>query len=376
MYNDATREASARAEAAQYMQLVQGYDTGGREKISQLHDSQMKHYLRENTQLEKVLPSQPAQRENLEVGPNTDTLYYRIHMQFEGRAFLTTFESLPTETQAVYVPRIFMSFLAISSPKYVINEFNMDAYPFPLAKQVEDQIGMDMAEAKEWVMHDRLNELIQASRSTYDNVLRGEQAKADIAMNGNNTGFRGQIERDDILALRKYFEGSRSKIAAILAVRTDFTDLERFKIDDFGSGLLGSIFQDGYTSEGVHGVKFILTIKQDERQLDVFRPGNLYAFSDPESVGRNYSLRDPKFYVDKDHQFLYFDAMMAFGFIWAVPSRICKLELYNGGRDLQGNVIQGASPTSDALVGSPEEATQKDYFDVTLGLRRPSIPFM
>ena len=349
--------------------------TSNREKLSELHQDQIAHYLRESCVLDQVLPPADISAAECEPGPETDTLFKKVYLQMETRAYVSTFESQPREVQELYVPRFYMGFMMLSTPQYVANDFNMMAYPFPVPKQVEDNIGADLHEAKEWVLLDRLEAAIQAGRGRYNNVLRGEQAKADIAANGANSGFRGQIEREDLTALKKYFARTRSRVAHFVIPETDYIDLERFDLADFGDDLVSKVFMDGLDTDRVHGVKLVRTIKIDQQRGDVFREGNIYAFPEPEWLGRNYTLRGVKMHLERDHQWLFFDAHMAFGFIWAVTSRLCKLELYNGGTDTDGNLIAGANPTSDALFGSTEAVTSKDYYDVSLGLRVPNIRF-
>lgn len=397
--SDRALERSAQLHNREYIEMVEG--EGGLTKASALHKSQLANYLREKCVLDKVLPPVDIDPTECEVGPTTDTLYYRIHLQMETRAFLSSFEAMPRETQELYVPRVFVSFLMLSTPKYVANDYNIMAYPFPVTQQVEDQIGLDMHEAKDWVMLRELERTIQASRADYGNVLRGVEATADIEANGTNTRFRGKLRREDLINLKSKFPGERARLERILVPETDYIQLERFKDDDFGSGLMSNVFIDGLETERVHGINMIRTIKIDNRRGDVFRTGNIYAFTSPEQTGRNFNLRGLKFYIERDHQFLFFDAQMAFGFLWAVASRCVKLELYNGGTvaGTAGTLASGtnyaggawvADPTvtnsttaeaqgliaSDQLWGSPEQVTQKDYFDVSKGYRRPRVNFL
>lgn len=350
----------------------------GLHKLSEIHADQLESYLRETTVLDKVLPPEDITPADCEVGPTHDTLYKRIYMQLETRAFLSSFEALPRQVQEVYIPRIFLAFFMLSTPQYVLNDYNIQAYPFPVAKQIEDNIGLDMHEAKDWVMLDRLEAAIQASRGTYDNVIRGVQAQADIDVAGTNTEFRGQLEREDLIAMKKFFAGTRTRINAVIIPETNYLDLERFDVTDFGDNMVERVFRDGLEQDRVHGVQIIRTIKIDQERGDVFREGNIYGFAPPRQIGRNYTLRGLKFYVDRDHQYLYFDAQMAAGFVWAVASRVCKLELYNGGVDTTGTLVGAPGdpvPSSDLLFGAPEDVTAKDYFDVNLEFRRPLIRF-
>lgn len=373
--HDKASAAKIALDNEKYAQILDS--TGGTEKVAEIHSTQLEHYMRETCVHDKVLPPQDISPSDCEVGPTHDTLYHRIHMQYETRAFLSSFESLPKQVQEVYIPRVFVGFFMLSSPQYVLNDYNIQVYPFPVGKQIQDNVALDMHEAKDWVMLDRLEQAIQASAADYGNILRGVQAQANIDASGNNTGFRGQIEREDMLSLKKYFARTHTRINAIIIPETDYIDLERFNLDDYGDGLMERVFMDGLETDKIHGITIIRTIKIDDTRGDVFRAGNIYGFAPPNQIGRNFTLRGLKFYVDRDHQFLHFDAQMALGFLWAVASRVCKLELYNGGRTTAGGIIGLSSdpPSSDAYFGSPEEVTAKDYFEVEKDYRRPLIRF-
>lgn len=363
--------AKVRAENSEYASLLRTGDFG-LEKASEVHEDQLAHYLRETSAMDKVMPPTPITSAECEVGIDNDTLYKRVYFQPELRTFFSSFESLPTEVQEIFISRIHVGFYVLGTPKVVFNDYNLMAYPFPVVKQVEDLIGPSMHEAIDWVMLDRLEAAIQAANTGgQENIKKGVQAQADIATNGADTGFRGQIEREDILTLRKAYSNSRSKIAIILMTESDFIDMERFKLSDFGDELLGDVFINGLDTETIHGVRVIRTIKSDYSRGDLIRPGNIYAFADPNMMGRSYILQGMRIFMDRDHQFVYLDGHQARGFIWAITSRLFKLELYNGGLNLDNSGKTG----SDALWGSPQEVTFKDYVEVEKGYYNPNIIF-
>jgi len=366
-------------------------EEGGLRKISALHEDQLESYLRETCIFDKVLPPTPVDPADLEVGIDNDTLFHRIYFQFETRAYLGSFEATPTEVQEIYIPRIFMTFHMLTTPTYVLNDYNLPAYPFPVGQQVEDSIGMDMQEAKDWCLLKKLEETIQASRSTHDNVLRGAEAAKDIVDNGarieNETPYRGKLDRTDFSSLKEYYADKRSKLDRVIIPEKNFIQIERWDTTDFGDNLQGEVVINGYTYDQINGVKFIRTIKTDAQRGDVFREGNIYGFATPNEVGRNRTLRGLKFHIDRDHQFLKFDAQMAFGFIWAVSAKVCKLELYNGGYKLNntqavapffvdGGGVLPTIPGSDALWGDPEFVTEKDYYNIDQEFHRPLIRYV
>lgn len=355
----------------------------GRTKLSGLHEDQLESYLRETSIMDKVLPPDAVDPSECEIGTDNDTLFYKLFFQFETRAYLGAFEALPTEVQEVFIPRIWMSFFMLTTPTYVINDYSLPAYPFPVHQQVEDSMGLDMQEAKDWSMLSKLEETIQASRGTHNNVLRGEEAVADIVGGANGTGatpvFRGRFAKGDMSTLQEHFVTKRTKLDRVIIPEKNFLEIQRWDLSSFGDQLIGEVVINGYRYDQVFGVKFIRTIKIDSQQGDVFREGNLYGFATPNEVGRNKTLRGIKFHFDRDHQFFSFDAQMAFGFLWAVSAKVVKMELYNGGLAVDNitcvPLYDTDIPGSDELWGDPEYVTQKDYYNIGEGFERPQIRF-
>jgi len=371
IFDDGDGRQKASAFNANYLEASKSGESALR-KLSQMHEDQFANYLRETSVFDKILTPRDITPQECEVGVDNDTLFKRLYMQPELRTFLSSFEALPREVQEIFIPRIFLGFYLMSSPRVVLNDFSLQAYPFPVTKQVEDLIGPSMHEAIDWIMLDRLEAAIQASDPTNGNIIKGVGAQADIAVNGLDTGYRGQIERDDVINIRKAYADSRARVRKILSTESDYIDFERFKLSDFGDGLMGQVFTDGLQTDKIHGVEFIRTIKSDFARGDLLRPGNMYAFPDENMIGRSYILQGLRFFIERDHQFLYYDAHQARGFVWAVVSRLFKLELYNGGRTLGGAVQNG----SDDLWGNPESVTFKDYYQVDQQLHRPNITYV
>jgi len=362
------------------------------EKMSSKYEHQLNSYLREACKFDGVLPPQEIQPSDCEQGPTNDTLYKKIYGDFETRAFQSSFEATHQDTQEVYIPRIYMGFTMLATPQYILNDHNVATYPFPVAAQIEEQIGLDIHEAKDFVMLKSLEDGIQAGRHHNRNVLMGTEAAADYEANGI-THNRFMLTPDDITSIKAYFANKRHKARFALVPEIDYLWLERFDSHDFGDAATWENFKNGINEPSIRGLRIERTIKTDTSRGDTFRGGNIYAFVEPKALGRNYTLRGLKFYMKRDHQYLHIDAQYAFGFVFAVPELALKLELYNGGSsiaELPLNPVNGHPyPTipagfpgvgteyapSDEIFGSAEEVTFKDYQNFDRQLMRPLIQF-
>jgi hypothetical protein len=75
----------------------------------------------------------------------------------------------------------------------------------------------------------------------------------------------------------------------------------------------------------VLGRKMIRTIK-----TDILRIGNVYCFTAPEFLGKNYILNNTKFYIDKVANLITWQSWMDIAIAVINVASIVKLELYPG----------------------------------------------
>jgi hypothetical protein len=94
---------------------------------------------------------------------------------------------------------------------------------------------------------------------------------------------------------------------------------------------------DGYKYNVLLGRKMIRTIK-----TDILRIGNVYCFTAPEFLGKNYILNNTKFYIDKVANLITWQSWMDIAIAIINVASIVKLELYSG------SVTPGATDTGFA----------------------------
>lgn len=360
----------------------------GRSKCSADSQDQIAHYTRENPICDRIIIPTSANPAECLPGHKTDALYQRIYLTPEVGAMLTSFESVPVRTVEAFVPRIFLSFILLSSPTVVFNEYNLAAYPFPITKQYEQLIGSAIRESKDFMMISAYEQGIQLSRGEYGNVLRGVEATEDIAANGiaaageaNTDIFRGNMHHQDIVAMEMFYTDSRADLETIVMTKTNWTHIKLWTTQQVGDNFVSTVIVKGIHFDSLSGHRVLRTIKSDASRGDVFKTGNLYGFANGELMGRNVTLRDLRFHFDSNRQFMSMDAQYAFGFIWAILSRAVKMELYNGGERVRGNTgsnpmpKNGTDPGSDERYTDVASVTTKDYYDLEKNFRRPRVLF-
>jgi hypothetical protein len=346
-------------------------------KVSSLND-QVSGFLKEASVFNTIIPPKPISPENCEVDETYDTLRYRIHDVPRTSVGMGSMDAMAGQVREPYLARIFGSFLMLQTPRYQFNEYRMMAYRFPVAEQVKSQIGIDFQEARDWVIHGTLDEMLQAYRGVYNNVFKGENV---TAAGNSGDGTRVPIARNDFSRLKQYYANKRARLARVLIPEQNFLQIEQFKLEDNGDQLMGEVTVEGYTKSKLLGVEMIRTIKTDSLHGDVFRADNIYGFADADNLGRQYDFQGIRHDVEVEAQFLRMSARMVFSYLWFSPAYVSKIELYQAGLDVDGETVLSGTVSqkgntygvSDRLFSDSESFMERDFLNIREGHNRPRI---
>lgn len=340
-------------------------DPTQRVKTEARHDSQLSQFMREHFTYGDILNDRPIKPEECEPGDYDDNLYYRVHLPIQTGAFVGTFGSAGEEVRDVYSDRVYMSFMMLRTPTMKVNDYTLPAYPFSMLQQVQDSIGIDLHEARDWAYHRSLDETIQAGKSTLGNVFKGANTGSLTA------GARGVLDPDDVSTLSEYHAERRSELDCVLMPEANFLQIQRFDATVVGDALASEKFKSGYSHPQIFGYEIKRTIKIDSDSADIMRTGNIYGFANPDGIGKSFTLHGAKTYIKKERQFTYIDGRIVFTFAWIVTKRIGKIELYKQGLDLAGSAL--ADGTSDQVWQHPETVVERQYFNLEEDWRRPFV---
>lgn len=345
--------------------LARVKDPSYRVKTEAKHDSQLSQFVREHFTYNDILGDRSISPSECEVGDYDDNLYYRVHLPIQTGAFVGTFGSAGEEVRDVYSDRIFMSFMMLRTPTMKVNDYTLPAYPFSMLQQVQDSIGIDLHEARDWAYHRSLDETLQAANSTLGNILKGTNTTS------LTSGARGVMDPDDISALSEYHAERRSELATVLMPEANYLQIQRFDATVVGDALASEKFKSGYSHPEIFGYKIKRTIKIDSQSADVMRTGNIYGFAAAEGMGKSFTLHGVKTYIKKERQFTYIDGRLVFSFAWIVTKRIAKVELYKQGLTLAGTAKSDG--TSDDVWQHPESVVEREFFNVEANWQRPFV---
>jgi hypothetical protein len=164
------------------------------------------------------------------------------------------------------------------------------------------------------------------------------------------------IQRADIVNIKKLLKrqivvgsetirAGRLRPALMLMTESDADDFDQWTHEDYGDRLQSETALDGYTYNKVLGLRIIRTIKND-----ILREGNVYVFTAPEFFGRNYTLNDVKFYIDKVANRIFWQAWMDVGMGFGNIAAVVKLELYPG--DATDASATSVIPVEENAIGA------------------------
>lgn len=314
---------------------------GGREKIAQAARDLVKDHIEEAGYTRKVVPPKPAPQPLQVSTSGHETLHAVLELPPNAAAMQINFRG-DTPARTIRGPKVAVGFTTIQTEKYTINEHALMAYSNPIItiieekiptaiEGIEDRIFTQYSEAAVQAVQleanggvaTPLNSVSIAAGAVEDGVVKGELARvAPIT----TSSVPLPLQRPDIVRLKKLFPGTRQlRSDVVLITEFDFNDVLQWTMDDLGSELAGETLRDGYKIPNIFGSRVVITLK-----TRILRPGNVYAFSPPDTLGVFYTLNDVKFFMDKRGREIEFWAWEDVGMCIANIRAVAKLELYPG----------------------------------------------
>jgi len=350
---------------------VERLETEGPTKTAASTLTYIKDRLREASFVDMIVPNEKVGRGQLQRSTEHDTLVKIVDIEPKSRAMSLTFRGQP---RATYVTgkRYAISFWTISSLKFEIVEQELLAYEMPVTEIIERNSLRDMVEVKdrEFLIHleSCINAMqeegnggavaFNASNVNTGSVVGVSKLKGDLALAAGSDDFEARaIQRPDIAKIKKLLkrqviDGSgnvvrqgRLRPAVMLMTESDTDDFDLWTHEDVGDKIQGETALNGYTYNKTHGLRLVRTIKND-----ILREGNVYVFTKAEFFGRNYTLNDVKFYIDKIANRIFWQAWMDVGMGFGNIASVIKLELYSG------SVTDGATDSGYAAAVPSEES--------------------
>jgi len=346
-----------------------------RSKLAAVTGDFIRDRLREASFTEMIIPAETVTRNDCQVSENHDSMSKMVWLEPQSKAMVVSFRSEPT-AKLLRAERMLVPFITIMSEMYQKPEQEFLAYPFPLGKVVEQNSIKDMGEMQDRVFCVYSEAAVQSQQTEANggvvtslnasalrsgsppvefSVIKGELARAALT----DDGIVRPLMRPDLVNLFKLLEGNRLECEKILISTKDLTDVLQWTIEDVGSAMMGDTTINGFKGSMLLGKKVIRTIK-----TDILRPGNVYAYTSPEFLGRFYILNNVKFYIDKVVNMIKFVAWKDIGMAIVNVASVRKLELYSGDATTNDadSIQASVTPKSESELGAPNNRVAERVF--------------
>jgi hypothetical protein len=369
--------------------FIERLETEGPTKTAAAALNYIKDRLREASFADMIVPNQRVVRGDLQRSTEHDTLVKIVDIEPGSRALTLNFRGQPT-AQYVTGKRYAITFWTISSLKFEIVEQELLAYEMPVTRIIEENSLKDMLEVKDREFLSHVDACIEAMQEEGNGgavsfntssvnggtVVGVSKLKGSLALAHTSDDFQSfAIQRPDLVKIKKLLKQQvvdasgnvvrqgRLKPAVALMTEVDTDDFDTWTLEDLGDRLQSETATDGWTYNKVVGLRIIRTIK-----VDILREGNVYVFTTPEFFGRNYTLNDVKFYIDKIANRIFWQAWMDIGMGFGNIASVVKLELY------AGSVTDGATDTGyEERISVDEEDIGAQNNKAADGLTFPRI---
>jgi hypothetical protein len=362
--------------------FIERLETEGPTKTAAASLNYIKDRLRESSFADMIVPNERVVRGDLQRSTEHDTLVKIVDIEPGSRAMSVNFRGQPT-AEYVNGKRYAIGFFTISSLKFEIVEQELMAYEMPITRIIEENSLKDMVEVKDREFLNHVESCINAMQAEGNSgssafyvggsEITVSKIKGVLATQsgGGQTDFTPYaIQRSDIVRIKKLLKqqisvggetirAGRLRPALMLMTETDVDDFDQWTHEDYGDRLQSDTLLDGYTYSKVLGLRIIRTIKND-----ILREGNAYVFTAPEFFGRNYTLNDVKFYIDKVANRIFWQAWMDVGMGFGNIAAVVKLELYPG--DATHASATSVIPVEESAIGALNNKASE-------GLTFPSI---
>lgn len=352
----------------------------GKEKLAEYGGSYIRDRLREVSFARKIIPPQQVTRADCQVSVNHDTLVKIVNVEPKSRAMVMSFRGQPT-SNFIRAPKAEIGFVTISSEMYQKNEQELLAYDMPITKVIEENVVKDIQEIedREFIIH--AEAAVQALQTEQNggtakaltwttvtsapitveySIIKGELARSA----GADDATVRPLQRPDLSNLAKLLNTRRLRTDMFLITEGDWTDILQWTVEDFGDRLQSETTVDGYKYNTLLGYRYVRTVK-----TDILRPGNVYAFTSPEFLGKFYVLNNPKFYIDKIANVISFQSWEDIGMALINIASVVKLELYSGNANPNAGsqtLISNFIPKAESDLGAANNR-------VDAGLKFPQI---
>lgn len=293
-----TKEESQAVSEAVFEKLGSG-DPGMVKQAVDVVNNFTRTTMREDGFYRRIIPMVPIASSDLTRQVDTDKPA-RVEDKEPGSpaAVSIPFGSLPT---SIYIrgPRYLVVFDRIATPRFTKDVVELRTWIMDIRQVLSDNAIKDMLAEEDGKFLTAVNTAIVGAGLTVptSGVVQYEQ-------------IAGGITRDTIEDSLKIVPNTPSSLEThtVLVNNITIKDVCKFSRNEAGGDLSEDLLKNGWTQTKMFGVNWIITIKKG-----LVPTNTMYHFSDPNFIGKSYSLEDTTMYVRREAYFLEFFAYAEIG---------------------------------------------------------------
>jgi hypothetical protein len=293
-----SKEASAREFNEAFIGMVR---SGNIKQAAEAANDYTRVFLREDSFMEKILPSRPLS--NSELDRQVDTPKpVRIEDLQPGSpgAISVPFAQLP-KAKWMRGKRYRVLFDRIQSHKATIDVDELRTWRMDLRQVVSDDYIKDIAQEKDRKFLSAVETAVGAEQNA---TIAGGECASGAGRNWKLVDPAG-ITRDNLVEMLKIMPSQSSKLDTKIVLCNNLTikDIIKWGRDEVGGDFAEQLLLQGWSQESFLGCKWVTTIKHD------LVPNNsFYMFSGEDFMGKHYTLEDVTMHIEQKAYFLEFFA--------------------------------------------------------------------
>ena len=269
----------------------------GIDKVAETTQDVLATKVYEDSFAEKFMPSKPITVPECYVDQTYDVIYKQEWIDPDAIAFVMDMDAQPTG-KFIQGERYIVPFFKIMTPRYWKTVEQIRVYPYPITDFIEKNGSAEIIKKKDKYFVD----LMDAAVTATGNSVAGGSVKVPT--------------REDFVNLFNLLDDNELESKRILMRKADFNHLLRWNAVDLDIKA-GDTAYDGWTSASILGREVVVTVKDN-----VITPGYVYCLTDPEFIGKHYTLEELQFELEKRFRKIQFEVSyemgMSFGNVYGI----------------------------------------------------------
>lgn len=289
---------TASAANREFLKLVESSE--GMDKIAEVSQDVLATKVYEDSFLEKFIPSKPITVPECYVDQTYDVIYKQEWIDPDAVAFVMDMDAQPTG-QFMQGERYIVPFFKIMTPRYWKTKQQIRVYPYPITDFIEKNGSAEVIKQKDTYFVNLMDAAVTATA----NSVPGTSVLVPT--------------REDFVNLFNLLDANELESKRILMRKADFNRMLQWNSVDLDTDAAKTA-TDGWTSASILGREIIVTVKDD-----VITPGYVYCLTDPNFIGKHYTLEELQFELEKRFQMIQFEVTYEMGLSFGNVYGIARL---------------------------------------------------